>query len=366
MHILNYPPYCKFFPAPDEGQFSGDVPLRPIDYSLMQACAVRYRPILEEVRRLLPTGSVAMLGSTPNFHRNANALSVHFNQHLRVLCGQYDIVFVDVTNRLLDPATNLFQSRFSARAFNDDPHLNDAGLEVVTRALCAVGFLPPDALGRPKFDWSNVFQFNIVETEVTRIWCEPGVSPNNAVRSPKIACSFISEAVADLLTVECLERKASSLALFNVRDGFLPASLPCALKAECVSMSLDIADHFAARRVLAFAGRPDILLIRPDQDSLGDMNLDCDGGVVMAYPGSFSVDVEKARAFVAKTTLQWLMVVGPAEMPVNWPVELGYRLQKSMFVKNSHIPEVWREFSVCIYEKVQSERKPCPPSSPVG
>ena len=351
VHVTNYPPFCVSFPKPDDGTPLGEVALRPQDIALMQTCAVRYRPILAEIRRLMPNGSVTMLCSTPTLYRNVNVLAQHFNAHLRVLCGQYDIPFLDVSPRLTDPVTNLFRQEYSAGAFEGDHHINSAGLAIITEELCRMGFLPEEAKSLPDYAWSNVFNFSVVCSEVTRIWCEPEVSPNNALRSPKIACSFIGEGALDLFVVESLRRAADSLLLFNVRDGFIPVNLPRPLKGECVSVSLTERDYLSARRVLAFAGRFDVLPIRPERIIEAPSNAAFDGALAMIYPNSLESDVESAKAFFAKVDMKWLFVAAPENADPSWVEDSGMGLRETLSLGNSHIHPDWRGFSIRFYEK---------------
>ena len=85
--------------------------------------------------------------------------------------------------------------------------------------------------------WHHVYAFPVSAGGDTRVWCEADVIPLNAFRSEKVAASFIEGAALDVLLPIIAAHADARVLMLNVKDGFLPISLPPGAAAQVIGVA---------------------------------------------------------------------------------------------------------------------------------
>lgn len=316
------------------------------DLNLMDKVAERHAGILADARAQL-TGRVGLLATTPTPSQFVNALSRRLNAALAPVAQQAGVDLFDWWDEWADPATGLLREDYGANAYSGDIHFSIATTPIFLRLLKAAGYISPDASETCDFDWTHVFECNLDPSERTRIWCEPSVTPKNAVQSHKVAAAHLNGTVADLTTLLLAERQDQTLLVINVRDGFLPVAIPAQVHVGCLAITDTPQNHQVAQQVLDFFGRPDVRLETFGPTSAAD-GADFSRVVVLLHPDSFEADLERGKAMLARIQPAHSIIVAtphPERIP---SFDLKGRSFLAFNISNRHIPEVWRDFSIAI------------------
>jgi hypothetical protein len=319
------------------------------DFELMRVVAERHAGILADARKLI-TGKLFLLGSTPTFSPFVDALALKLNDYLRPVCAAHDTELLDCWNDLLDPETGHLRAAYSANAYPGDIHYSLATTPIFLDALKAHGALPQSLASVADFEWSNVFECEIDQSERTRIWCEPSVSPNNAFKSDKIALSHLLQRVADLVTCLTAHGAGRTLAMVNVRDGGLPVFVPPQAHAGCFALTDSEPNRHAAQMTLDFFGRTDVRL-----QLSGPAAVEQVAGarfwavVVVIHPGTEDEDEARANELLARLGAPNRIFIATCAPERIGNLNLGtLAVRNSFAISNRHIPEKWREFTVAI------------------
>jgi hypothetical protein len=368
-HVQNIGPHCRFFET-DPALPLEEQRIRGVDVGRMEAAAGRYVPFLAELCDAI-AGGVTVLATPPTFWPNINQLVRVYNARLGQVCRRVGVGFLDLYEEFSDPATGCMKPTISANGMEKDSHFNAAGLALVKRALTRAGVLrDPRRADRLDYDWTNVFDFQILPREPSRIWCEPNVQPANALQSQKIASTFVANRLADYLVFRLATCPDGSLLLLNARDGLLPVITPMPVKAEAVAVSVRETDYRALRRVLAFAGRADVWPLRAAEARRRSVELQhADLAAVCFYPDTTGEEedtvLDLLRAFRPRTVL----VSTPAGTHAARLAALGYRIVATQDIGNKIIHEKWRSFAIVEavleaerVQAVEASRAPAPPA----
>src|SRR5262249_32028448 len=160
--------------------------------------------------------------------------------------------FLDCWDELADPATGFLRDEFSANAYPGDIHFTLDCTRRFMEILRELDMFSEKVEPSNNFEWTHVFEASVDASEKTRIWCEPNVTPRNAIQSNKIAASHLSGQLADLLTTLAIRTPDQSFLMINVRDGFLPVSLPPQVHMGCVAFTDSAQNLMVGRQVLDF------------------------------------------------------------------------------------------------------------------
>lgn len=318
------------------------------DLALMETVAARHRPILEDACKLIE-GRVMLLGSTPTYSPLMDALSAHLNPRLREVCEAAGVTFLDWWDHLADPQTQHLRAEYSANAYPQDVHFSLATTELFMRLLKAEGVLPEAAAAAADFEWTHVFECQIDPGERTRIWCEPGVSPNNAIHSHKIAASHLGQRVSDLVSCLAALSPGQTFAMVNVRDAFLPVTIPAALHSGVLALTDTAANLRVGQSVLDFYGRTDVRLQVLDEDSLAAVDGQRFTNVVVEiHPDTAEADEARANAFLRRIGgCDCVVVASPFEARLS-NLDLQGKTPNVSKNANRHLPEVWRDYAIVV------------------
>lgn len=316
------------------------------DLTAMDAVAERHRAILSDAKSLM-TAQTIFLGLTPTFDDHMNELCRHLNGRLRVICQEVGVVFLDWWDELMDPATGHLREDYSSKAYPGDIHFSLSCTHRFMELLKEDGFYSADVQPGSDFQWSHVFEANVEVSEKTRIWCEPSVTPRNAFQSHKVAASHLGGQVADLMTTICALRPDQTLAMVNVRDGYLPASVPPQMAVGCRAFTDTVQNQQVAQQVLDFYGRLDVLLSGPE--SLPSLE-GCSFTVLalLLHPDSFEADEERCNEALARLAASPTVLIATPFPARLGNLKLGDRAARPINISNRHIPEAWREYSVAL------------------
>jgi hypothetical protein len=319
------------------------------DFALMEQVALRHRPLLIAARKLLK-GRVLLLCSTPTHDERTNALSCHLNRRLAAVCREAGVEFLDWWWDLADARTGRLADRYSANAYPRDIHFTLETTGLFIKRLKEIGVIGAEVAPEVNYEWSHVFECDIGVGEKTRIWCEPNVSPNNAVRSHKIAASHIYGKLADLISATLIASGPQSALYINVREGYLPTAMPPALVARSVALTARQSDLDIAQAVLDFWGRTDVMMLRPEPGS-ADALAGFDPSLIVAgtYPDTQNEDIAAINAVLSRRrparTLA-LLLIDPA---VLGRLRLGgYRPLAHLTVGHRFVPEAWQHATVVL------------------
>ncbi len=328
-------------------------PVSEEDYALMELVAERHRPLLAAAKKLLK-GRLLLLCSTPTQEHRVNVLSHHLNQHLATVCRETGVEFLDWWADLADPVTDRLADKYSAKAYPGDIHFT---LETTTAVRQAA---PGDWRSHAKvlraavnYEWSHVFECDIGVGEKTRIWCEPNVSPNNAVKSHKIAASHVYGKLADLLTATLIASGPQSALYVNVREGYLPTALPAALISRSVALTRSANDARLARAVLDFWGRSDVVLRQLDPGVVKAIaGFEPSLVVGATYPDTREEDIGAINGILAaegRARMLALLLIDPADAA---RIDLkGYQLQAKVLVGHRYVPPAWQQTTLFLFAR---------------
>ncbi|MBP6878993.1 MAG: hypothetical protein KBC34_13290 [Phenylobacterium sp.] len=319
------------------------------DLALMDSVAQRHEPILLDARKQI-TGRVMLLGATPSYSPLMDQLSAHLNQRLKAVCERVGVDFLDWWDHLADPVTQHLHAKHSANAYPGDVHFSLATTELFMSLLKDDGVFGPDIVPSYDFDWTHVFECEIDKSERTRIWCEPGVTPNNAFKSNKIASSHLGQRAADLLCCLAAQKAEQTFAMVNVRDGHTPISLPPQVHSGCVALTDSLPNRRVAQMVLDFYGRADVQLRLCDDEALADLT----GAaftylILIIHPDTASDDEHRCNEVLARIgPCPNVIIMTPlperlAQLRLN-----GRSVATQIAISNRHVPEVWHQYTVAI------------------
>lgn len=326
---------------------SAGLELTAEDFEIMSVVARRHAPMLASARKML-SGDVYMLGSTPTYNAAVDTLALRLNEELRPICDEHGIVLLDLWEAFVDPSTGHLRADLSAGAYPGDIHYSLASAPIFINEFKRRGHLPPDVTSEADFDWTSVFECQIEETERTRIWCEPSVSPNNAFKSDKIAWSHLSYRIADVITCLAAYAPERTLAIVNVRDGHTAIAVPQHVLAGCVAITDTPQNRDAAQMVLDYYGRTDVHLdVFNDQSLAAIANEPFWGLLLIIGPDAPEDDELRCNEVLARLGGVKLVMIATAYPDRVSRLNLEGRKTSGVFpISNNHIPEKWRNFTL--------------------
>lgn len=328
---------------------SADRPVTAEDLAAMDACAQRHRPMLEDARKLV-TGRLFLVGSTPMREDLTVKLAQRLNIGLRKVCEETGVEFLDWWSVLADPETQQLKSNLGADAYPNDAHFRIEATELFIDLLKAERVFSPEVPSTSSYDWTHVFECEVNKSERTRIWCEPAISPNNAVKSHKIAASHLGQRVAEIVTLFAAIRPDPLIAMINVRDAYLPIMVPAAAHAGCLAASSNPRDVEAGQMVLDFYGRSDVTLRLHGPDFWADFDGQGFDLVVMEIsPKDVEGDSVRCQEALARMGAVGAVLIATCQPARITELELkGRRIVAQMDLPNRHIPTVWHNYALVI------------------
>jgi len=319
------------------------------DFAAMDAAAARHRPMLEQARKLV-TGRLFLVGSTPMREDLSVKLAQRLNIGLRQVCADTGVEFLDWWDVLADPVTQQLKANLGADAYPGDAHFRIETTEIFIDLLKAERVFDDAVATSSDYDWTHVFECQVNQSERTRIWCEPAISPNNAIKSHKIAASHMGQRVADIVSILAAERQAPLIAMLNVRDGYLPVMTPSHVHVGCVAASADVRDVEAGRMVLDFYGRTDVELVQHGPDlwrTLEGKALDFI--VAQIHPKDVAGDEARCQEVLNRVGAGGTLLIATPEPERVAQMNLGARkVVAQVDLPNRHIPEAWRRYALVI------------------
>ena len=315
------------------------------DLALMDRVAERHGPILDDAKATF-SGALMLLCATPTQNEVMNTLCRRVNERLQALCAEKGVMFLDWWDELADPVTGRLRDAYCANAYPGDIHFTLEATQRFMELLKVAGQFSAAVEPSCAYDWSHVFECSVDAGEKTRIWCEPKVTPNNAFKSHKIASAHLGGRVADLMVALSAGRRENTMLMVNVRDGFLPVTIPAQAGTGTVAFTETEADFQTAQMTLDFYGRTDVALMRsgvlPTYDARGVSQ-----AVLQIHPDTVDADIERCNQAIAR--------LGPVPILVGTPfpdrigaLNLGSRKINTFQVSNRHIPEEWRNYAVVL------------------
>jgi hypothetical protein len=314
------------------------------DRELIRLAAQRHAGVFEEAHKHIK-GRLMMLSALPTYNDHVNALGMELNAALRPICDSHDVEFVDCWEALADTATNRLRLDYSASAYPDDIHFSLAATPVFLDELKRRGVLPQDAPSSANFEWTSVFDCLVEETEPTRIWCEPSISPNNAIKSDKIASTLLSGAVADLVSFLLLNEAGRNLGVVNSRDGALAIQVPAALHSGCLSLTDTEDNRRAGQMALDFYGRSDVRHSAFTEGIAAAAGQSFFTLVLLIHPGTEDEDLQRCNEALKRLGPAQRIVVALPDRARLADLDLeGRRMVGPIEISNRLIPEKWRQF----------------------
>ncbi len=345
MLVVGGDPYYHVVDLHQAGATRPDGPTAE-DLAIMDRVAERHAGILDDAREMI-TGKLMLLGLTPTMSDLMNPLCRRLNQRLKTLCAAKGVIFLDWWDELADPSTDRLKAEYSANAYPGDVHFSLATTRRFMELLKQDGLFSAAVTPASDYQWSHVFECAVDASEKTRIWCEPSVTPRNAFQSHKVASSHLSALVADLLTTLGADQPDQTFLMMNVRDAYLPVSLPAQVHVGCRAFT-DTPDNLrVGQQVLDFYGRRDVRL------GLSDDLSDLDGPgfsqmVLLIHPDTAEADEARCNAALARLHVAPSIVVGTPFPERLGALNLGQRKINLFGISNRHIPEQWRDYTVAV------------------
>jgi len=277
-------------------------------------------------------------------------LSRRLNIGLRKVCEEVGVGFLDWWDALADPSTGHLKSELSANAYPGDAHFRIETTGLFIDLLKAEGVISDAVESTVDYDWSHVFECEINKTERTRIWCEPSISPNNALKSHKVAASHVAGKTADILMAFLLPAPKGPIAVLNVRDGYLPTLIPPQVHAGCLAVTGSEADLQTGQVVFDFYGRSDIQLRLGGAALLDDVrNQPFSYVIAEIHPASLEEDERCIEDFLSACGPTTDILIGTPDPGRLERLNLGGRKVVTLIpTGNRHIPEAWRDYAVAI------------------
>ena len=316
------------------------------DLAFMALTAQRYELLLRQVRDRI-TGRLILFNVLPTYDAVGNALAVVLNDLARGICRELGIRFLDIWDQVVDPADGALRRDLAAKAYNDDTHLSEDALPLVLHALADLGVVDRDLPTRTGAAWRHVYAFPVSPGGDTRVWCEADVIPANAIRSEKVAASYIATAALEILLPIIASQPDARVLMLNVKDGFLAITLPPGAASQVVAICDDADSLNAAERVAAFAGRDDIALVA-DRESLPVRlsGRQFDLTLVNLHPATIQHDLDRAEALLSVVSPGLLAVIGPGDLHQrNLPPAIG-RAHRFYPLGVRHLAGDWPKFGL--------------------
>jgi hypothetical protein len=335
---------------------SETAPLEDADFAIMEQVAARHLPMLEAAKKL-SKGPILLLCSTPTQDDRMNKLSRHLNKHLAEVCAKAGVGFLDWWQDLADPVTDRLADRYCANAYPGDIHFSLETTTVFVRKLKEIGLFDKDYEEKTNYEWSHVFECDVGVGDKTRIWCEPSVTPANAVKSHKIAATHIYGKVADFLTAMGIASGPQTALYVNVREGYLPTAFPAAVVSRSVALTSSAKDADMARAVLDFWGRSDVVVRDDRQGTLAGFTPSLLVGAT--YPTSMDADIDALNSALrhhpAVPTVA-ILLIEPSQ--VQWLKLPGYALRAQMLIGHRFVPEAWQRATLFLFQAAAEQPKP--------
>ena len=316
----------------------------PDDFAAMDAVAERHGPILQDAKDML-VGKLMLLGATPTQDDLMNVLSVHLNKRLKVLCESIGVVFLDWWDELADKTTNRLRDDFCAKAYPGDVHFTLKATKLFMELLKDRGLFGEAVVPSNTFEWSHVFECTVDASEKTRLWSEPSVTPKNAVQSHKVAASHLGGHIADLLTALAIQVPDQTLLMINVREGFLPVSVPSQVHRGCLAFTDSTDNLLVGQQVIDFYGRSDIQLETETSFSMLDQR-EFSEVVLLIHPDSVEEDERRCNDVLSRLAKVPSIILGTPRPERAGMLRLNGRQPNMFAISNRHIPEKWRDYSI--------------------
>jgi hypothetical protein len=317
------------------------------DFAAMDQAAARHEAILSDAQKVI-RGRVVLLGTTPAPYAAMNRLGRHLNTRLSALCERLGVTFLDWWDDLVDPETGILKAEYCANSMERDPHFSVATNPRFVQLLKREGLFSEDVAERCDFDWTHVFECEVENTERTRIWCEPTITPNNALKSAKIAASFLTGRLADLASLLLTTTPGSRVAMLNVRDGLLPVAIPPQLHAGCVAFTDTEDNRKAGQAVLDFYGRTDVQLECWTEATAAELQGESfDLVVVTLQRATMEADEKRLEGFLRSAVRKGPVLVMTPEPEQFGRIDLGgYKAGNSFAVSNKHLLPEWQDVRI--------------------
>ena len=316
------------------------------DRACMHQCALRYKDLLEEIMRNV-AGRVVLYNGLPTFESGVNQLTVLLNTELREICSNIGAGFLDIYDSLIVPELGILRREYAARAFQGDMHLNAAAIPVVVEALAGMGIVPPEIPFEDEFEWSHVYRFPVGDGEQTRIWCEPDVSPSNALESDMFAASWIGWRALTFVSPYFIARDPVRLLVINVREGFLPLNIPAVFIDRCVAVTETAQRLEMARNIAHFSGRPDIeFTLHTPGTTCASAGGSHDWAIAIIHPASRAEDCARAREILGNATADTLLLLATDTGIAREFSGLGYTFGEAIPIGRKQLSDTWRESCV--------------------
>lgn len=316
------------------------------DIAAMDIVADRHAGIVDDAKARI-TGKLALLAVTPTHNALMNRLALHLNSRLKALCEAKDILFLDWWDELADPATGFLRADYCANAYPGDIHFSLATTRRFMELLKQVGLFSEAIEPASDYDWSHVFECTVDAGEKTRIWCEPNVTPNNAFQSHKVASAHLGSLVADLMMALGAERPDQTCLMVNVRDGYLPVSVPSQAHSGCLAYTDTPENLQVGQQVLDFYGRRDVEL------NLADGFAELEGRtfsqvLLLIHPSTFEADERRCNEVLGRLGGAASILVASPFPDRFGALNVGTRRINPFPISNRHIPEQWRNYTVAV------------------
>lgn len=331
-------------------------PLEDADFAIMEQVAARHLPMLEAAKKL-SKGRLLLLCSTPAQDDRMNVLSRHLNKHLAEICAKAGVEFLDWWQDLADPVTDRLADRYCANAYPGDIHFSLETTTVFVRKLKEIGVFDRDYEERTNYEWSHVFECDVGVGDKTRIWCEPSVTPANAVKSHKIAATHVYGKVADFMTAMTIASGPQTALYVNVREGYLPTAFPVAVVSRSVALTSSAKDADMARAVMDFWGRSDVVVRDESQGALAGFTPSLLVGAT--YPATMDADMDALNSVLSRhpaIPTVAILLIEPSQ--VQWLKLPGYGLRAQMTIGHRFVPEAWQRATLFVFQAQAAQPKP--------
>ena len=187
----------------------------------------------------------------------------------------------------------------------------------------------------------------MTDDEETRIWCEPNVSPNNALESDMFAASWIGWRALTFLSPFLVARDPVSLLVLNVGEGFLPLNIPTAFIAHCDAGTDSATRVDMARAIAHFAGRHDVTFHEYGAGTTVALaEKSYDWAVAVIHPVSRKDDCARAREVLAAAKADTVLLLAPGPDIAQEFGGLGYEFGQAIPIGRKQLSEIWRESCV--------------------
>lgn len=303
------------------------------DYRHMESAARRYLDFGQALQASA-RGPLLFLVPLPTLNAETNTLTRYMIDCLYQYLEGSDLGIIDPFEAFIDASTGLMDTRLQITKNETELHFNHEGLEIIMSRLIDQGFLPPEAMSTPPYQWDNMIPLKMDKHEV-RIWNDPARS----LKSDMTAATIMMDRFADYLHGCYLGSGPQGLVILNARQGFLPSRLGTGISRTVTCLCLDDTDARMCRRLITFTGRLEISVSTSEQyDSQEHEDL-----VVCAYP-------DDDPQLLATRTDSLLASIQPEQIFVLIPQGLvgldvrpeGYTLVNNTNLSRRHIALNWQ------------------------